>query len=272
MQKEVVKQQVLAIRSEMPRLGARKLHHLLKEQHQPTSIGRDRLFSLLRNEGLLVTKRRRFTKTTNSRHWMRKYPNTIKDMVPERPNQLWVADITYIPLNGDFSYLHLITDAYSKLIVGHHLSPNMASSSTQKALEMAIERRSCKIGTPLIHHSDRGLQYCSGPYTSVLKENGIEISMTEDSSPYDNAIAERVNGILKDEFILDEGFSNFKEANKAVNQSIRIYNEKRPHMSNHLLTPKQMHEQSTLKPKSWRKKNTSTFKSSCVFLPSPPIS
>lgn len=249
----------------MPRLGGRKLHYLLRQRLGDRSVGRDRLFRLLGEEGLLVGKKKRFTKTTNSRHWMKKYPNLVKDFVPQRPNELWVADITYIPLREGFSYLHLVTDAYSKLVVGSYLSDNMSAESTRKAVQEAIDSRTTT-DKPLVHHSDRGVQYCSAAYTNTLAENNISISMTEDSSPYDNAIAERVNGILKDEFMLDEPFASFKEAEKAVKESIRIYNDKRPHFSNHLLTPKQMHSQNTLKPRTWRtKKITSSLMRTCDF-------
>ncbi len=165
-----------------------------------------------------------------------------------------------------YCYLHLITDAYSKLIIGYCVSETLAASATLQALQMALKNR--KYDGQLIHHSDRGLQYCSAGYVKTLEQKGIAISMTEDGSPYDNAIAERVNGILKDEFSLDEVFENQPQLELQIRQSISIYNNKRPHESNHLLTPNEMHQQDKLKPKAWNKKSTRTFEGSCGFLPS----
>ena len=240
----------------MPRLGGRKLYYLLQEslKAEDLRVGRDKLFQLLGEEGLLVTKKKKYTITTNSNHWMRKYPNKIKGMNVQRPEQLWVADITYVNVQNGHCYLHLITDAYSKQIMGYHASESLASSATLEALKMAIKNR-C-YSDPLIHHSDRGLQYCSTAYTNFLTEKDIMISMTEDGSPYDNAIAERVNGILKDEWGLGEVFKCVEEVRKEIRQIVPIYNEQRPHFSNHLLTPKEMHNQNTLRPKAWHKKAT----------------
>ncbi len=248
----VVKERVLSIRAELPRLGARKLHVLLKQDPSAPCIGRDRLFTLLRGQDLLVKRKRRYTKTTNSKHWMRKYPNLVKHMPLTRPEQLWAADITYIALKQAYAYLHLITDVYSKMIVGYYLSEDLSADSSLKALKMALgQRNSTK---HLIHHSDRGLQYCSSGYVTMLGKNGIGISMTEESSPYENAVAERVNGILKDEFGMDDVFEDLSQAKKQLSQSIVSYNQKRPHQSNYMLTPLQMHSQQKLKPKTWKKK------------------
>jgi putative transposase len=249
--KQQIKTLVLDLRRQMPKLGTRKLYHLLKDD---LSIGRDKLFALLRDEGLLVYKRKRYTVTTNSKHWMKKYPNLAKTMQLTRPEQLWVADITYIDTAEDGNaYLHLITDAYSKQIMGYELCNNMESTSTLKALQMALKNRRYK-DLPLIHHSDRGLQYCSKLYTDYLKENHITISMTENGDPYENAIAERLNGILKDEFGLSEQLNNLTEALQQTEQSVIIYNQKRPHLSCHMLTPVQMHQQQEIKLKSYNKK------------------
>jgi putative transposase len=232
----------------MPRLGTRKLHFLLKRDHW---IGRDRLFNLLREEGMLVTRRRKYTVTTDSKHW-RKYPNRVKELVLNRPEQLWVADITYIDTLEGNAYLHLITDAYSKQVMGYELCNNMEAASTFKALNMAVENRQYK-DQPLIHHSDRGLQYCSKLYTDSLINNGITISMTETGSPYDNAVAERMNGILKDEFGLGERLNDLKEAQVHARESINIYNTLRPHLSCQMLTPKQMHNQQNIKVRTYKK-------------------
>lgn len=231
------------------------MHYLLQPMldHEGIKYGRDKLFALLGREGLLITKRRKYTTTTNSRHWMRKYPNLIHDTVPTRPEQVWVADITYVDSEAGHEYLHLITDAYSKQIMGHELSNNLEASSTLKALKMAIRNRKYP-HSPLIHHSDRGLQYCSQSYTDTLKKHGIKISMTENSDPYENAIAERVNGILKDEFDLGSLPGDINYDRKLAHESIDIYNRLRPHMSCTMLTPKQMHAQSQKSIITWQAK------------------
>lgn len=248
----VLIESVLTLRRQMPRLGVRKLYYLLQLEGQ-ASIGRDKLFSVLREEGLLIGKKRKYTATTNSKHWLRKYPNLVKGISPERPEQLWVADITYIDTLDGNAYLHLITDAYSKQIMGYELCDNMEAASTLKALKMALNKRKYKL-SELIHHSDRGLQYCSKLYTDCLKENGIAISMTENGDPYENAIAERINGILKDEFGLSDRFENILQAKELTRQSVEIYNQLRPHLSCSMLTPNQMHQQDKIKLISFKKK------------------
>jgi putative transposase len=197
---------------------------------------------------------------------MRKYPNLVNQIEVRRPEQLWVADITYLAVSSGYRYLHLVTDAYSKQIMGYNVSETLAATETLKALQMALSNRSYQGN--LTHHSDRGLQYCSAAYVKILQQKNIDISMTEDGSPYDNAIAERVNGILKDEYSLDEIFDNQDQLDLQVNQSIDSYNNRRPHQSNHMLTPKEMHQQDKLKPKAWHKKSTRTLMGSCGFLPS----
>ena len=268
MNRSVIKSMVMSIRREMPRLGTRKLYYLLKESFRRNgiSIGRDRLFDLLREEELLIIKKKKYTKTTNSKHWMRRYPNLVKGIQLQRPEQLWVADITYLSLSDRYCYLHLVTDAYSKQIMGYNVSETLAANETQKALEMALRNR--RYEGNLTHHSDRGLQYCSASYVRTLQQKSIVISMTEDGNPYDNAIAERVNGILKDEYSLNEIFKDRNQLQLQVKQSIDSYNTKRPHESNHMLTPHEMHQQEKLKPKAWHKKSTRTLERSCGFLPS----
>lgn len=238
----------------MPRLGTRKLYCLLQERLMPEglAIGRDGLFSLLRHRGLLVKRKKKYVKTTDSKQWMRQYPNLVKYKRPTRPEQLWVADITYLPTKQGHRFLHLLTDAYSKKIMGYELSQDMLASSTLKALKSALEQRQYR--GPLIHHSDRGLQYCSATYTQELQEAGIQISMTQDGSPYDNAIAERVNGILKQEYGLDETASDERSLRKQLRQAIISYNTQRPHLSCWLLTPAQMHQQKDLAVKEWDNK------------------
>ena len=241
------------IRSELPRLGTRKLYYLMKEDltTEGIKLGRDRLFDFLREEHLLIGKRKKYTKTTYSKHWMRKYPNLTKDLQLTRPEQLWVADITYLNTKNGNEYLHLITDAYSKQIIGYELSSDLKASSTVKALQRALKNR--KYNCPLIHHSDRGLQYCSSNYTELLKSNHISISMTEQYDPYENAIAERVNGILKDEFGLDRLFKSNQELYHQLQQSIYAYNHLRPHLSLQMMTPIKAHHQSEVSLKKWTK-------------------
>ncbi len=216
-------------------------------------MGRDRLFDLLREEGLLIMKRKKYSVTTNSKHWMRKYPDLRKELEVNRPEQLWVADITYLDTLESNCYLHLITDAYSKKVMGHELCGNLEAVSTLKALKMAIRNRKYP-QSELMHHSDRGLQYCSKLYTDHLRNNQITISMTENGDPYENAIAERMNGILKDEFGLGERIDDLKQAKHLTHQSIKAYNEMRPHLSCNYLTPEQMHQQQKTTMRTWKKK------------------
>jgi putative transposase len=249
-----VKKLVMTVRNQLPKSGGRKIHYLIRDRLKEKNIkmGRDKLFSYLREEHLLVPNRKKYHKTTNSRHWMRKYPNTIKGAEITRPEQVWVADITYLQVKKKHYYLHLITDAYSKRIVGFKLSDNMLATTTLKALKTAITERVYK--EELTHHSDRGLQYCSSVYTEMLTNNNIKISMTEEYDPYENAVAERINGILKGEFGLDNVFENYEHLELQTLQSIALYNQLRPHMSIGLLTPNQAHNQRKVKLKTWKQK------------------
>ena len=242
------------VRSQLPKSGGRKVYHMISEDLRRKNIkmGRDKLFSYLRSEHLLVPKRKKYHKTTNSKHWMRKHPNLIKDITIDRPEQVWVADITYLQVKQKHYYLHLITDAYSKRIVGFKLSDNMQAVTTLEALKIAVSEREYK--EKLIHHSDRGLQYCSAIYIQKLSNNNIEVSMTEEYDPYENAVAERVNGILKEEFGMDDIFENYELLELQVVQSIALYNQLRPHMSIGLLTPNQAHKQRKIKLKTWKQK------------------
>lgn len=224
----------------MPRLGTRKLHYLLQERG--VHVSRDRLFDLLRERGLLVRRRRRNYVTTNSKHWMRKYPNLIRGFRFERPNQLWVSDITYIPIADSYAYLSLITDACSRKILGHCLRKDLTSEGPLTALRKALSDNPAN-RDGLIHHSDRGIQYCSKEYVGLLKANNIRISMTENGDPYENALAERVNGILKDEWCSLEQFHRFEQARERIGQIVKIYNDLRPHLSCVMKTPTQKHSQ-----------------------------
>lgn len=266
LEREEVRSQVMQIRKQLPRLGTRKLYHQLsgKLADKHIKLGRDRLFEFLREENMLIPKVKKYHKTTNSRHWMHKYPNVIKGLKIDRPEQLWVADITYLQMQDKHYYLHLITDAYSKKIVGYELCNNLKTASTLKALRMALNNRQYR--KSLIHHSDRGLQYCSKEYTDLLKTNKVTISMTEKYDPYENAVAERVNGILKEEFGLDISFESEELMHQYVDQSITLYNQLRPHMSIGLLTPTQAHNQTKVKLKTYKKKPQEVVSTPEVFV------
>jgi len=233
---------VLNVRHEQAFIGTEKVYDIIKEDliAMKLKIGRCKLNSILKIHGMLVQKKRKSVITTNSRHRFRKYPNIIKGLEITKPEQVWVADITYIRTDYGFNYLHLITDSYSKQIVGFELSDDMKAESTAKALKMALKNRKYP-DRKLIHHSDRGIQYCSNEYIQILKDNHVGISMTENSSPGDNAIAERVNGILKSEFSIGNGFRNHLSALEEIKKSIFIYNHKRPHRSCKMLTPVNAH-------------------------------
>lgn len=202
-------------------------------------MGRDKFFGLLGRSSLLVKRRRKYVSTTNSYHRFRVYKNKLKNKVLSKSNQAWVSDITYIRTTKDFAYLFLITDAFSRKIVGWHLSESLKISGAVEALRMAI--RQSGETKDVIHHSDRGIQYCSKDYVRRLKKANIEISMTEENHCYENATAERVNGILKQEYGLDETFTP-PQAIRAVKEAIWLYNMERPHWSLNLLTPEEVHQ------------------------------
>ena len=237
-----VKGLVMGVRMEMPRLGTRKLYHLLGDSLRAAGlkVGRDKLFTVLRQEHMLVTPHRRYTKTTHSKHWLRKHPNLAAEMVPSAPEQLWVSDITYVRTHKGFCYLSLVTDAYSRRIMGYHVSDDMGAASVATALKMAV--RGKRYDGKLIHHSDRGLQYCSAPYQKILDEHRIRCSMTDGYDCYQNALAERINGILKEEFLFIEA-QDLQQLRKMVEQSIRTYNSKRPHLALNMNVPDNIHKQ-----------------------------
>ncbi len=252
---DVVLQEVIAIRNDLPRVGTRKLHYLLQsslESHQ-IKIGRDYLFDLLSEHKLLVRQRKRKAITTDSRHWMRKYSNLIRNMPVTRPEQVWVSDITYIRLTNQWGYLSLITDAYSRKIIGYCFRNDLMAEGCIEALQMALKNR--MYHEPIIHHSDRGSQYCSHQYVNLLNQNTIGISMTENGDPYENALAERVNGIIKTEFNLHSSQLGFEQTYNQIKRSIKVYNEIRPHSSCDYLTPNQAHLQSESLKKRWKNYN-----------------
>ena len=234
-------QKVLEIRSQMPMLGTRKLYYLLGSEIKKLSkpIGRDKFFDLLAENGLLIRRKRYRPMTTESRHRFRKYDNLIKQIEIKRINQVHVSDITYIRTKERFCYLFLVSDLYSRRILGSELSESLGIEGSIKALEMAVSKAKNLEGS--IHHSDRGIQYCSNIYTERLKNLGMKISMSEQANPYENAVAERINGILKEEFMLDRTFPDIKTAREAVNEAVRIYNQHRPHMSLGYRTPEEVY-------------------------------
>lgn len=254
---DIVLQEVLSIRKDLPRLGTRKLHYVLQNKlasHQIT-FGRDYLFDLLSEHKLLIRQRKRKAITTDSRHWMRKYSNLVKGLVITRPEQVWVSDITYIRLTNQWGYLSLITDAYSRKIMGYNFRQDLAAEGCINALKMALNTR--LYNESIIHHSDRGSQYCSHNYIDLLLKNNIAISMTENGDPYENALAERVNGIIKTEFNLYSSSLGFDQTEHQVSKSIKSYNELRPHASCDYLTPNRAHLQTEKLNKRWKNYNRS---------------
>ena len=246
---EMLLQEVAHIRKKQNRLGGRKLLSVLGEfmiEHG-IEIGRDAFFGLLRAHGMLVRKRRsRKPRTTFSYH-RPSYPNLIRDFIPTGPNQLWVSDITYIRSGVGFGYLSLITDAYSRKIVGFYLCGDLSARGCAEALKMALKNNPEREN--LIHHSDRGLQYHSSVYLKLL--GPVLVSMSENSDPLENAIAERVNGILKDE-LLKRRFETFAEAESAVALAISTYNYLRPHLSVDMLVPAVAHTRNGELKRHWK--------------------
>lgn len=236
-----LKPMVTTKRMKMPRLGTRKLYYLLKDEINQAGIkiGRDGFFSYLRWENMLIKPAKNYTVTTNSKHWLRKYPNLYLDYKLTRPEQVFVSDITYVKSKERTHYLSLVTDAYSRKIMGFELSDDLCSESVVKALEMAVKNRKNKL--PLIHHSDRGIQYCSSIYQNTLNKSKIFPSMTEGGNCYQNALAERINGILKQEFLFQK-CNTGKELKKLISESINTYNNERPHLNLKMKTPTFIHE------------------------------
>lgn len=246
-----------------PRLGGRKLYFMLYEKLQEMRVGRDIFFKILKANHLLVKPKRSYHITTWSHHRFRKHANLIKDMEINSPEQVWVSDITYIGKRIKPCYLSLITDAYSKKIVGYDVSDSLSTDGSLRALKMA-KRGRLYPEKRLIHHSDRGLQYCSDDYQQQLKKGNIRCSMTQSGDPYENAVAERINGILKQEFMIDRLHLDLFMMKRVVKEVVEIYNKKRPHYSNYLLTPTQMHLQNKIKMKTYRRKNSSKLLSTTV--------
>jgi len=245
-QRKSVEQQILHIvnkrRKSLPREGVRKLMKSLEKdfKKQQLKVGRDTLFKVLRKNNMLTLRKKYSCRTTNSYHRFYKYNNIIKDLNINKPNQVWASDITYIRTLNGFCYLALITDMYSRKIVGYDLSNSLELNGCVRALNKAVYQ--AKNINGLIHHSDRGIQYCSNVYTQILKRKKIDISMTEENHCYENAMAERVNGILKDEFYLDQIFMNVTHAKRAAKNAINLYNEVRLHLSLDFKTPNMVYQ------------------------------
>lgn len=240
------------LRVDLPSVGAEILHHQLTEFRDQHSIkmGRDKFIKLLRNNNLLIRQRARRVRTTWSDHPFRKYLNLTKGIKVEAPNRLWVSDITHVPLHYGFAYLSLVTDAYSRKIVGWALHPTLQMDGPLAALTMALKAN--EVGSKLIHHSDRGVQYCCREYTGLLRRHKVAISMTEQGDPYENALAERVNRTIKQEMLLNRSFVNYEVAREAVQQAIENYNRLRPHRSCNYHTPEQAHRMQGELAKKWR--------------------
>ncbi|WP_074435205.1 IS3 family transposase, partial [Bacteroides timonensis] len=253
LEEDAVVSQVRELRRDFPRMGVRKLQVYLGPRFAKLGItvSRDRLFTLLEAHGLLVRRVRSKRKTTWSDHWMHKYPNLIRGYMPTSPNQLWVSDITYIECSGAFRYLSLVTDAYSHKIVGWNIAGSLNSINALRALEMAL-RTLPKGHSGLIHHSDRGIQYCSTDYVQKLREHHISISMTESGDPLENAVAERINGILKTEWLYVMDIASPQALKSCVSRIIELYNDERPHQSIDYLTPSYVHATGTVVSRKWK--------------------
>ncbi len=256
MRKELRNEQVLTmvrtLRLTHPRMGTRKIYNVLQAEMelQGILIGRDQLFELLADNQMLIRNTKRKVRTTLSNHPFYKYTNLIKDFIPYKRNQIWVSDITYIRVGQHYSYLFLITDAYSRKIVGYRLSKDLRSKHATKALSHAIGSKTDLEG--LIHHSDRGIQYCSHEYVKLCQDYGIRLSMSEVGNPLENAIAERINGILKQEYLSKSKAQNYDSLKKSVDHAVYKYNTLRPHMSCNMKTPNQAHQCSGLLKKQWK--------------------
>lgn len=237
------------IRIHQPRIGVKKLYYLLSSDLEllPYKIGRDALFTLLRENSMLIKRKRKSFSTTNSNHGNNIYPNLIKSLDIIKPNQVLVSDITYIRLTNSFSYLSVVTDLYSRKILGYYVSRNLSSKGPLKALQSSLRQIENQSKNGMIHHSDRGVQYSSLIYTEKLKKYGINISMSAKGNPYENAVMERIMGILKQEFLLDYTFQNIDMVRKAVRDAVLIYNEERPHLSLAYKTPAEIYDEDDTK-------------------------
>ncbi len=254
MEEVFILEEAVKLREEHKRMGTEKMLLLMQPilKEHAIKYGRDKFYNLLRAHGLTIRRRKPGQKTTNSNHLYRKYPNIVRDIELLSAGKMWVSDITYIRTNKGFVYLSLITDNYSKKVVGWCLWPNLTSTGALNALKMAVECES--VSKELIHHSDRGIQYCCNDYVNYLNGSNINISMTENGDPYENAVAERINGILKDEYDLAETFLDYNQAHEAVKSAINKYNNKRPHRSCDMMPPAVAHLYKGQMKKHWKTK------------------
>ncbi|WP_255594245.1 IS3 family transposase [Pontibacter sp. HSC-14F20] len=238
-----VRQLVCEQRKLLPRLGTRKLYSKLQPAFRSLGlkVGRDRLFGCLREFGLLIKPGRRYVQTTMSRHHLRKYPNLVRGLPVTHPEQVWASDITYVRTRQGTCYVNLVTDAFSRRIMGYAAAANMEAVSMGRALAMALKAK--QTATDTIHHSDRGLQYCSRHYVGLATERGLRMSMTQDSDPYENALAERMNRTLKEEFGLGGTLDNLEQVELLLEQAVELYNEHRPHLALKMRTPQQVHQE-----------------------------
>lgn len=243
-EEELIIQEVLRIRQNHRRMGCRKLYEMLQgfmlEHH--IKMGRDALFTMLAAHHLLIRKRKRRIQTTHSLHWLRKYPNLIRNFIPTAINQLWVSDITYWKIQNEYVYISFITDAFSRKIVGYNVAPTLEAVESVSSLRMAFSALGAESHSQLVHHSDRGVQYCSSQYVKLLQDYDVQISMTENGDPLENAIAERINGIIKEEYLDTYEVENIEQAKQLLKNVVTLYNNERPHMSIGNLTPNQIHQ------------------------------
>jgi len=229
-------------RRDQPRLGGRKLKHMLKGDlaEAGVKIGRDRMFGVLRANGLLVERKRGRARTTNSRHCLPVFRNLVAGETPDGPHQILVSDVTYIGTDEGFLYAALITDMFSRKIVGRYIGDSLEAEGCIRALRLAMVQLPATAHPT--HHSDRGCQYCCHAYVKLLQDRGLSVSMTEVLHCYENAMAERVNGILKQEYEMDRRFKTKVQAIAAFEQAVWLYNHRRPHLALNYRTPAQVHE------------------------------
>lgn len=253
----MILEQVRQLRRNNPAMGTRKLHWLLQDfmmEHQ-IKLGRDALFNLLAEHYMLIRRRRRRSMlTTDSRHWLKRYPNLILGLEVVRPDQVWVSDITYLKTKQGYVYISFITDVFSHKIMGYNLAGNLETINTVKALQMAIDTGLAE-GKPLqglIHHSDQGFQYCSSQYVNVLKKYGIRISMSDKGEPLQNPVAERVNGIIKHEYLFFKNLDNKLTSMQSLHEAVLTYNSVRPHLSCNMLTPEKAYQMNQPMKKLWK--------------------
>ena len=252
-EQELVIKEVLRIRKTHKKMGCRKLLVKLEAfmfDHQ-IKMGRDALFDLLAANQLLIRRRNRRVSTTYSSHWLRKYPNLIREFVADGINQLWVSDITYWRFKDKFLYISFVTDVFSHKIVGYYLSESLEAESSIHALQMALDQLKQPV-QGLIHHSDRGIQYCCKEYVKLLQDNSIAISMTENGDPLENALAERINGIIKGEYLDCYEVNSIHQANELLIQVVNLYNQERPHMSIGNKTPEEVHQTNQKTDRLWK--------------------